>query len=86
MDRGTVEAAEVLEGGVRHHPQVRNASLVEPDEEVISRMEARLETCRGPVGAGGRGAFRCRRAGGGDGRHGSPFGSYHDVNSNLTLI
>ena len=51
MDRGTVEAAEVLEGGVRHHPQVRNASLVEPDEQVISRIEARLETCRGPVGA-----------------------------------
>jgi predicted 2-oxoglutarate/Fe(II)-dependent dioxygenase YbiX len=51
MDRGTVEAAEVLRRGIRQHARVRNASLVEPEEEVISQIEARLETGRGPVGA-----------------------------------
>ena len=51
MDLGAVEAAEVLKNGVRHNSRVRNASLVEPDEQVISRIEARLETCRGAVGA-----------------------------------
>lgn len=51
MDSGTVEAAEILRQGAHRRPRVRNASLVEPERQVISQVERRLEFCRGLVGA-----------------------------------
>ena len=51
MDVGTVEEAEVLLGGVQRRIQVRNASLIEPSDPVISLVETRLESCRELVAA-----------------------------------
>jgi predicted 2-oxoglutarate/Fe(II)-dependent dioxygenase YbiX len=50
MNAGTVEAAEVLERGAHRRPRVRNASLVEPGQQVISLIEGRIERCRDLVG------------------------------------
>jgi len=50
MDRGAVEAAEVLEGGARQDSCVRNASLVEPQGPFIHLVETRLEACRRLIG------------------------------------
>ena len=51
MDAGTAEAAEVLRRGTHRRPRIRNASLVEPGQQVISLIEARIERCRDLVGA-----------------------------------
>lgn len=51
MNRGTVEAAEILDGGIHHQWRIRNASLVEPAGHVIELIETRLDACRGEVGA-----------------------------------
>ena len=49
MDRGVVEQAEVLAGGIQGDPGVRRATLIEPDPNLVGEVEARLETCREPV-------------------------------------
>lgn len=51
MDLGASEPAEVLDVGVATRPGTRNASLVEPAEEVIDLIEVRLELCRNHVAA-----------------------------------
>ena len=51
MNRGTVEAAEVLDGGIHHQLRIRNASLVEPSGHVLELIEARLDACRAEVAA-----------------------------------
>src|SRR5688500_6907369 len=51
MDRGVVEHAEVLAGGIHGDTDVRLATLVEPDTDVVRDVVARLDTCREPVAA-----------------------------------
>lgn len=51
MDLGAPEPADILEDGVTTRPRTRNASLVEPAEEVIDLIETRLESCRDLVAA-----------------------------------
>jgi predicted 2-oxoglutarate/Fe(II)-dependent dioxygenase YbiX len=46
MDRGEVEQAEVLAGGIRPDTRARIASLVEPPQNLVSDVEAKLDTCR----------------------------------------
>jgi predicted 2-oxoglutarate/Fe(II)-dependent dioxygenase YbiX len=49
MDRGQVEQAEILRGGVRQEPTVRVAALVDPDSGVIRFVESALDACRDRV-------------------------------------
>lgn len=49
MDRGKVERAEVLAGGIRPDFQARLASLVEPPPDLVTDIEAKLDACRGQV-------------------------------------
>jgi predicted 2-oxoglutarate/Fe(II)-dependent dioxygenase YbiX len=51
MNRGTVEAAEILNVGIHHQLGIRNASLVEPAADVIEFIERRVEMCRQDVAA-----------------------------------
>jgi predicted 2-oxoglutarate/Fe(II)-dependent dioxygenase YbiX len=46
MDGGDVEQAEVLAGGIRSDGQARIASLVEPPRNLVTGIEAKLDTCR----------------------------------------
>ena len=46
MDLGDSEPAEILVDGIDHPDQVtRDASLVEPAQDVIDLIETRLESC-----------------------------------------
>ena len=76
MDVGAVEEAEVLLGGVQRRIQVRNASLIEPSDPVISLVETRLESCRELVAASQQLALG-RREGPGFIRY--PDGGYYKV-------
>lgn len=46
MDAGNVEQAEVLAGGIRRDIEVRVASLVEPPQNLVRDVEAKLDACR----------------------------------------
>ena len=51
MDRGQVDQAEILQGGIQIEERVRMATLVEPDSDQIRRVEAKLDGCRDRVAA-----------------------------------
>ena len=46
MDRGQVEAAEVLAEGIKRDGEARVANLVEPPESLVRDIEAKLDACR----------------------------------------
>lgn len=46
MDAGAVEHAEVLADGIRSDFQARIASLIEPPQNLVSDIEAKLDACR----------------------------------------